>query len=61
MILKQENLLLNLQFTGTLGVLLKAKDAGIIAALKPILERVQQTNFRFSEEVFTKILIEAGE
>ncbi len=61
MILKQENLLLNLQFTGTLGVLLKAKDAGIIAALKPSLERVQQTNFRFSEEVFTKILIEAGE
>jgi len=44
-----------------LGVLLKAKDAGIIAALKPILERIQQTNFRVSEEVYAKILIEARE
>lgn len=28
---------LNIQFTGTLGVLLKAKERGIISALKPIL------------------------
>lgn len=52
---------LNIQFTGTLGVLLKAKEAGIIPALKPILEKIQQTNFRFSKNVFLDILRAANE
>jgi predicted nucleic acid-binding protein len=52
---------LHLQFTGTLGVLLKAKQAGIISLLKPTLEKIQQTNFRFSEKVFEDILKAANE
>ena len=52
---------LHLSFTGTLGVLLKAKEMGIIGALKPLLLRIQQTNFRFSEKVFSDILKEANE
>ncbi len=52
---------LNLQFTGTLGVLLKAKEAGVMPALRPIFERIQQTNFRFSKEVFLDILVQANE
>lgn len=51
----------NLQFTGTLGVLLKAKERGIISALKPILLNIQETNFRFSDKVFEDILLIAGE
>lgn len=52
---------LGLSFTGTLGVLLKAKDRGIIGAVRPILERVQLTNFRFSKNVFEEILRVADE
>ncbi|SRR5258707_3723872 len=52
---------LNLDFTGTLGMLLKAKERGIIPLLKPLLEKIQQTNFRFSEKVFIDLLREANE
>jgi predicted nucleic acid-binding protein len=40
---------LNLQYTGTLGIILKAKNTGIITSIKPIVMKIQQTNFRFSQ------------
>ncbi len=52
---------LNIQFTGTLGIFLKAKERGIISALKPILLNIQKTNFRFSDKVLKEILEIAGE
>ncbi len=52
---------LRLHFTGTFGVILKAKEAGIIDAIKPILELIQQTNFRFTDAVLKNILINSGE
>ena len=52
---------LNIQFTGTLGLLLVAKQAGLIPVLKPILHKVQQTNFRVSDQLISEILKEAGE
>jgi len=52
---------LRLNYTGTLGVLLKAKENGIIDRIKPLLDRIQQTNFRFSKNVFEQILKVAGE
>ena len=52
---------LNLLFTGTFGVFLKAKEVGVIDTVKSILELVQQTNFRFSETIVHNILREAGE
>jgi len=52
---------LRLNYTGTLGVLLKAQELGILPAVKPILQKIQQTNFRFSEKVFHEILREANE
>lgn len=52
---------LNLNYTGTLGVFLKAKQAGIIPSVKYVLEKVQQTNFRYSHQVFQEILLLAGE
>jgi predicted nucleic acid-binding protein len=52
---------LNLDFTGTLGVLLKAKQLGVISGIKPLLEKIQQTNFRFSERILSDILKEADE
>lgn len=52
---------LNLHVTGTLGVLLKAKRIGIIAAIGPIIEKIRKTNFWYSEEVLQEILSLANE
>lgn len=61
--LKARNLAtkLKLQFTGTLGVFLKAKQAGIIPSIKSVLEKIQQTDFRFSVKIFQEILRAAKE
>jgi predicted nucleic acid-binding protein len=48
---------LNLHFTGSLGI----KESGIISELKPILLKIQETNFRFSDNIFNEILQLAGE
>ncbi|MBX2967528.1 MAG: DUF3368 domain-containing protein [Cyclobacteriaceae bacterium] len=47
--------------TGTLGVLVKAKQEGIIGRIKPLLDKLLETDFRVSDEVITKILEIAGE
>ena len=52
---------LNLNITGTLGVFLKAKRAGIIPSIKPLLEKIQKTNFRYSKAVLQEILFLADE
>ena len=52
---------LGLALTGSLGIFLKAKRAGFIPAVKPILEKIQQTNFRYSEVILQEILALADE
>jgi len=52
---------LRLNYTGTLGIILKAKETGIIPDVKTVLEKIQQTNFRFSERIFQDILRQANE
>ena len=52
---------LNISFTGTFGLMAKARKNGIIHSVKPLLEKVRQTNFRFSEDVFIQTLREADE
>ena len=52
---------LKLRFSGTFGLILKAKQLGIIDKVKPILDEIKKTNFRFSEKLFELILKEAGE
>ncbi len=52
---------LKIFFTGTFGVMVKAKQNGVIPSVKPFLEKLRQTNFRFSEDVFLQTLKEAGE
>ena len=52
---------LGLSFTGTLGVIARARREGIIESVKPIIEKIRNTNFRFSEEVYSAILKAAGE
>jgi predicted nucleic acid-binding protein len=50
-----------INYTGTLGVFLKAKELNIISAVKPLLDKIQLTNFRFSKKVFDEILSIANE
>jgi predicted nucleic acid-binding protein len=52
---------LSLNYTGTLGIFLKAKELKIIPNVKSILEKIQATNFRFSVKVFNEILNKANE
>ena len=47
---------LNLKFTGTLGVINKAKQIGAIEKVKPLLDKLQATNFRISENIITELL-----
>lgn len=51
---------LKLKFSGTFGLILKAKQIGIINIVKPILDEIKQTIFRFSEKIFELVLKDAG-
>lgn len=52
---------LGLNFTGTIGVIIKAKLTGKIESIKPLLSKIKQTNFRISPELEIQALIEAKE
>ena len=52
---------IKVNYTGTFGVILRAKKSGIIKSVKPILNKIRKTNFRFSNKVFNIVLKEAGE
>jgi predicted nucleic acid-binding protein len=52
---------LGLHIVGTLGLLLKAKQTGVITLLKPILEEMKQTDFRVTQTLIEAILRSAGE
>jgi predicted nucleic acid-binding protein len=46
---------------GTLGILLKAKQRGLISMLRPIMEQIRLTNFRISVSLIESVLKDAGE
>ncbi|MDB5004194.1 MAG: hypothetical protein JWQ34_2419 [Mucilaginibacter sp.] len=52
---------LNLKYTGTLGILILAKQQGIIPMLKPYFERIKLTDFRVSLTLLQTILEASGE
>jgi predicted nucleic acid-binding protein len=52
---------LHLKITGSLGILVKAKAQGHLEKLLPVLQQVQQTDFRISENIVRKILATVGE
>ncbi len=47
---------LKLKYTGTLGVIHKAKQKGIIHEVKPLLNKLLQHNFRISEKILGEFL-----
>lgn len=53
--------ILDLKFTGTLGILIRAKALGLVPAVKPYIEKIRTTNFHLSESLLTRILNSVGE
>lgn len=53
---------LGVEFTGLLGILLRAKKSALITAIRPVMDDLlNQTSFRISKSVYTQILLLAGE
>ena len=50
-----------LPVTGTLGILLRAKEAGFLTAIRPTLEQLQKTTMWLPEELVHLVLAEAKE
>ena len=51
----------NLQVTGTLGVLIAAKDAGLFTEIKPLLDQLHTSGFYISPQIIAHALHLAGE
>jgi len=47
---------LHLKITGTFGIISKAKKLKIIDKVKPLIEKIQKTNFRISKKIINEIL-----
>jgi len=52
---------IELSTIGTLGVLLLAKNEGLIAALEPLLGNLRRAGFHMSDELYDQVLDSAGE
>ena len=52
---------LSLRFTGTIGVLINAKELGFIHSVKYYIEKIRTSNFRISDALIIKALEIANE
>ncbi|MEL7124389.1 MAG: DUF3368 domain-containing protein, partial [Bacteroidota bacterium] len=52
---------MKIEIIGSLGVLLKAKEKEVIDSVKDTLDLIDKTDFRISEAVRTKILVQSEE
>jgi hypothetical protein len=52
---------LGITLTGTIGVIIKANLKGMIQSVKPLLEKIKQTDCRLSAEIEAQALKEANE
>ena len=50
-----------IKIIGSIGILLLAKDNGLISSIKPHLDRIQQSNIHISQKLINEALIIAGE
>ncbi len=48
--------MIHLKFTGTLGVIYKAKEMNVIEKVKPVVDKLLSTNFRISDKIVYEIL-----
>jgi predicted nucleic acid-binding protein len=52
---------IGLQTIGTLGVLLMAKEKGLVTNLTPLLDQLHRAGFRMSDDLYRQVLDSAGE
>lgn len=52
---------LRIEIIGSLGILIKAKEKGVIKSVREILTLIDKTDFRVSQSVREKVLKESGE
>ncbi len=52
---------LKINYTGTIGVIIRAKIKRIIPSIKPLLSKIKQTDFRLTNEIEQQALKEADE
>ena len=52
---------LGLTFTGTIGIIVKAKLSGVVPSIKPIIAKIRRTDFRLSAEIELQALQLANE
>ena len=52
---------LNLKFTGSLGVIHRVKEIGAIEKVKPLIVKLQATNFRIAENIINELLKKTNE
>jgi len=52
---------MGISVTGSLGVLVAAKNKGYIQTVKPLIEKIQNTNFRISKELIERVLHKVNE
>jgi len=52
---------LNIQTQGTLGLVLLAKQQGLILAVRPVLEQLKQAGMYMSDRLELQIVAAAGE
>ena len=58
---RKEAKALGIRFTGTLGVLIKARRAGRVPAVLPLLDQLQQAGFYIDAPVRALVLASVGE
>jgi len=47
---------LKMNFTGVLGIIHKSKQVGLITKIKPLIDRLQEANFRISDKIVDELL-----
>lgn len=52
---------LGMKVLGSIGVLIWGKRKGMIEEVKPLLKEMAESNFRISDELFSRVLKEVGE
>lgn len=52
---------MNIRYSGTLGLIVQAKREGVIETVKPILKKIEKTDFRIDRKLLLTVLREAGE
>jgi predicted nucleic acid-binding protein len=52
---------IGIEIKGTLGLLVMAKQGGVITSIRPFLEKVGQTNFRVAAFLIEQAIRDSGE